>query len=71
MLAALRKALKPDGVLVFLEFRAEDEDVPIKPEHKMTKVQVTKELTTNGYKLVKEFDGLPWQHMMWFGKDDK
>ena len=71
MLAALRKALKADGVLVFLEFRAEDEEVPIKPEHKMTRAQVNKELTANGYKLVKEFDGLPWQHMMWFGKDDK
>ena len=71
MLAAMRKALKPDGALVFLEFRAEDDEVPIKPEHKMTKAQVNKELTANGYKLVKEFDGLPWQHMMWFGKDGK
>ncbi len=68
MLAAMRKALKPDGVLVFLEFRAEDEDVPIKPEHKMSKAQLTKELTGNGFKLVKQFDELPWQHMMWFGK---
>jgi ubiquinone/menaquinone biosynthesis C-methylase UbiE len=71
MLAAMRKSLKPDGALVLVEFRAEDDDVPIKPEHKMTKAQVNKELTANGYKLVKEFDGLPWQHMMWFGKADK
>lgn len=69
MLAAMRKALKPDGVLVFIEFRAEDDEVPIKPEHKMTKAQVNKELTANGFKLVKEFEGLPWQHMLWFGKD--
>lgn len=71
MLAAMRTALKPDGVLVFVEFRAEDEKVPIKPEHKMSKAQLTKELTGNGFKLVKEFDGLPWQHMMWFGKAGK
>ena len=70
MLSALRKALKPDGKLVFLEFRAEDEEVPIKPEHKMSKAQVDKELTANGYKLVKEFEGLPWQHMLWYGKND-
>ncbi len=69
MLKAMRKALKPDGKLVFLEYRAEDESVPIKPEHKMSKVQLTKELNANGFKVVKEFDGLPWQHMMWFGKD--
>ncbi len=69
MLAAMRKALKPGGVLVFVEFRAEDASVPIKPEHKMSKAQLTKELTGNGFKLVKQFDELPWQHMMWFGKD--
>jgi hypothetical protein len=34
----------------------------------MSKEQLTKELNANGYKLAKEFDGLPWQHMMWFGK---
>jgi ubiquinone/menaquinone biosynthesis C-methylase UbiE len=68
MLAALRKALKPDGKLVFLEYRKEDDSVPIKPEHKMTRAQVDKELTANGYKLVKEFEGLPWQHMLWYGK---
>ena len=45
-----------------LEFRP----VPIKPEHKMTKAQINKELTANGFKLAREFDALPWQHMMWF-----
>ncbi len=29
-----------------------------------------KEWPANGFKLVKEFDGLPWQHMMWFGRDE-
>jgi SAM-dependent methyltransferase len=70
MLAGIRKALKPDGVVVLVEFRAEDDEVPIKPEHKMTKAQVTKELTANGFRLVREFDGLPWQHMMFFGLAD-
>lgn len=69
MLAAMRKSLKPDGLAVFLEYRKEDPDVPIKPRHKMSKEQVNKELTANGFKLVKEFDELPWQHMMFFGKD--
>jgi ubiquinone/menaquinone biosynthesis C-methylase UbiE len=68
MLKALHKALKPDGQLVLVEFRAEDESVPIKPEHKMSKAQILKELTANGYQLTKEFDELPWQHMMWFGR---
>jgi len=69
MLAGMRKALKPQGVIVLVEFRAEDDSVPIKPEHKMTKAQINKELTSNGFKLVREFDELPWQHMMFFGLD--
>lgn len=67
MLAGMKKALKPDGVIVMVEFRAEDDNVPIKPEHKMTKTQINKEYLSNGFKLVREFDGLPWQHMMFFG----
>jgi ubiquinone/menaquinone biosynthesis C-methylase UbiE len=70
MLRAMRKALAPDGVIVQVEFRAEDPNVPIKPLHKMSKEQVLKELLPNGFRLVKEFDGLPWQHMMFFGRDE-
>lgn len=68
MLSGIRKALKPDGVVVLVEFRAEDGSVPIKPEHKMSKEQINKELTGNGFKLVREYNELPWQHMMFFGK---
>src|SRR5436190_10133285 len=71
MLAAMRDALAPEGVCALVEFRAEDENVPIKPEHKMTKEQIMKEWPPNGFKLVNEFDGLPWQHLMFFGKDEK
>jgi len=67
MLKAMRKSLKLGGNIVLVEFRAEDDDVPIKPEHKMSKEQILKELGANGFILIKEFDGLPWQHMMWFG----
>ena len=70
MLAAMRKALAPEGLIVLVEFRAEDPKVPIKPEHKMTKAQVKKELLPNGFKLAKEFNKLPWQHMMFFGRDE-
>jgi ubiquinone/menaquinone biosynthesis C-methylase UbiE len=71
MLSAMREALAPDGVCALVEFRAEDPNVPIKPEHKMTKAQIMKEWPANGFKLVKEFEGLPWQHLMFFGRDDK
>ena len=66
MLAAMRKALAPGGQVVLVEFRAEDPKVPIKPLHKMSKKQILKELPPNGFKLAREFDELPWQHMMFF-----
>ena len=68
MLAAMRQSLKKDGVIVLVEFRAEDDEVPIKPLHKMSKEQIDKEMSANGYQLVREFDGLSWQHMMFYGK---
>jgi SAM-dependent methyltransferase len=66
MLETMRKSLRPSGRLVLVEFRAEDPEVPIKPLHKMSRQQILKELTANGFRLVRQFDGLPWQHMMFF-----
>jgi cyclopropane fatty-acyl-phospholipid synthase-like methyltransferase len=70
MLRAMRKALKPKGRLVLVEFRMEDPKVPIKTEHKMSKEQILKELPPNGFKLVEQFDKLPWQHVMFFERDE-
>ena len=70
MLKALRKSLKQDGLIALVEYRLEDDEVPIKLLHKMSKKQIMKEYEPNGFKLVKEFDGLPWQHMMFFGKTE-
>lgn len=66
MLAAIRQSLRPDGRVALVEFRAEDDSVPIKPEHKMSKEQILKEFPANGFVLDSEFDGLPWQHVMFF-----
>jgi ubiquinone/menaquinone biosynthesis C-methylase UbiE len=69
MLTAIRKSLKPAGRVALVEFRAEDPNVPIKPLHKMSKAQIMKEFPANGFKLVEEFDKLPWQHLMFFERD--
>lgn len=68
MLEKMRKALKKDGAIVLVEYREEDPEVPIKPLHKMSKKQIRKEMNANRLKLVREYDGLPWQHMMFFGQ---
>ena len=62
----VREALKPGGRVVLVEFRDEDPDVPIKPEHKMGKAQIVCEMAEHGFSLADQFDGLPWQHAMAF-----
>ncbi len=71
MLSAMRKSLKPGGRMALAEFRREDKNVPIKLLHKMTKRQILKEFEPNGFRLVEQFDKLPWQHLMFFTRDDE
>jgi len=67
MLAKIRESLAPGGELVLAEFRGEDPAVPIKPLHKMTKQQVRMELEPAGFEMVREFERLPWQHLLFLG----
>ena len=71
MLRRMRKALSPQGLIVLVEFREEDPLVPIKRLHKMSHQQIVKELRANGFQLSRQFDGLPWQHMLFFERNDK
>ncbi|MFP6906688.1 MAG: class I SAM-dependent methyltransferase, partial [Verrucomicrobiota bacterium] len=70
MLAHIRKSLKPGGRVALVEYREEDKTVPIKPDHRMSKMQILKEYTANGFKLVESYDKLPWQHLMFFERKD-
>ena len=67
MLARIRESLAEGGQLVLAEFRGEDPAVPIKPLHKMTKAQIRAELEPAGFAVAREFDRLPWQHLMFWG----
>jgi ubiquinone/menaquinone biosynthesis C-methylase UbiE len=71
VLKGWRKALKPDGRLVLVEFRGEDPDVPIKPEHKMTLAQVRKEIEPKGFVFKESLEFLPWQHIIIFEKAEE
>lgn len=66
VMQAVKRALRPGGRVVLVEFRAEDPEVPIKPEHTMTKAQVLREMAEHGFALADETDALPWQHAMSF-----
>ncbi len=69
MLAGMRTALSEDGVVALAEYRLEDESIPIKLLHKMSKRQILREYEPNGFELEREYDGLPWQHLMFFRRE--
>ena len=66
MAEAMCRALKPGGRLVFVEFRGEDENVPIKRVHKMTEAQVKKEMAPHPLVWKETIGTLPWQHVIVF-----
>jgi len=68
MLAHVRNALKPDGRLVLLEYRAEDPEIPILPLHKMSVAVAKLEVEHEGFKLAKVQEDLPRQHLLTFTK---
>ncbi len=70
MLQALHKALKRNGGLLLLEYRAEDPSIPIKELHKLSVTQAKKELAANGFVLAEKKDFLPIQHWLLFRKKD-
>lgn len=70
VMAGIRRALTPSGRLVLVEYKGEDPSIPIKPEHKMTLVQIRKELEALGFAFFHSFEELPDQRVVIFTRDD-
>jgi ubiquinone/menaquinone biosynthesis C-methylase UbiE len=70
VLLALHKALKPNGKLLLLEYRAEDPTIEIKELHKLSVTQANKELAANGFKLFQRAEFLPIQHFLLYQRVD-
>jgi SAM-dependent methyltransferase len=68
MMSGICRALKPGGRVAFVEYRAEDPRVPIKPVHKMTEAQVRKEMSVLPLRWVSTSEQLPRQHVIIFAK---
>ncbi len=69
MTEKLVEALKPGGRLVFVEFRLEDDKVPIKLVHKMSERQILKEMAVfPEMEHTQTYKELPWQHVVFFTK---
>ncbi len=70
MMVSIKKAMRPKGKLFLIEYRGEDQSVPIKELHKMTEAQAVKEMKSIGFTLEENKDNLPWQHCMIFVKSE-
>ncbi len=68
VMQSLVRALKPDGQVVFVEYRAEDPRVPIKALHKMSELQIRLEAAPHGLVFERTARTLPWQHVVIFRK---
>ena len=71
VMASILKALKPGGRIVFVEYKAEDPRVPIKPLHKMSEAQIKREASVFPLVWERTVNTLPWQHVVIFRKRSK
>ena len=68
MLEHIREALKPQGRLVIVEYRAEDPNVPVRAEQKMTLGDLRSEVQAEGFVFERVNEVLPRQHIVIFRK---
>lgn len=68
MLAALHRALKPNGRLVILEYAKESPIAPASLLHKMSLSEIRGEIEPTGFALTQLLDFLPMQHCAIFVK---
>jgi protein-L-isoaspartate O-methyltransferase len=68
VMRSLVAALKPGGRVAFVEYRAEDPNVPIKALHKMSEAQIRREAEAVGLGWERTSKVLPWQHLVVFRK---
>ena len=68
IILSIKKALKDTGKIYLIEYRLEDDSVPIKKIHKMSEKQAVKEFNAAGFRFDTNITNLPWQHCMVFRK---
>jgi len=68
MLENIYVGLKEGGRLVIVEYRGEDATIAAPRVHRMTEIQIRKELEASGFRWRDTFDVLPQQHIVVFEK---
>ncbi len=65
-LAGLKKALRPGGQVIIIDFQKAEMPVGPPPEMRVSKADVVAEFERNGFRLVKEHTFLPYQYFLVF-----
>lgn len=68
MMNSIFEALKPGGRVVVIEYRGEDDTIDLSPLHKLTELQIRKEMEAIGLEHRLTRDILPQQHLIVFHK---
>ncbi len=71
MLAGLREGLRDGGRLFLVEYRGEDDTLPVDRLHRMTEAQVRTEVEAAGFRFVTNHAVLPQQHLLVFERTDR
>jgi predicted methyltransferase len=66
MLRSIRRALKPGGRLVLVEYRKEDPGIPIAEPHRMSLADARAEVEAEGFTFDEAVEQLPRQHIIVF-----
>ncbi len=70
MMRHIRKAMKRDGQMLFVEYKAETLDSRVQPLHRMSEVEIMEEIPALGFRLDRVIDIVPSQHIFVFKKTE-
>ena len=68
MMRHIRKAMKRDGQMLIVEYKAEDIDSRVSPPHKMSEAEIMEQIPALGFRLDRVIDIIPTQHVLVFKK---
>jgi len=70
MMRHIRKAMKRDGQMLIVEYKAEDLNSRVSPLHKMSEAEIMKEIPALGFRRDRVIDIIPTQHVFVFKKTE-
>jgi len=71
MMRHIRKAMKRDGQMLIVEYKAEDLDSRVQPLHKMSEAEIMEEIPALGFRRDRVIDIVPSQHIFVFKKTEE